>query len=327
MEPLFRCPICFESLPMAEMCFTICGASMDRPTQSSCADTHSKGTPFVKDASRHISKTSRVRAQRAANAGVPEGSSTEGEDPDLTFRDGDQAGLERDSTGTISQSQTDERMSLLAKAQHAARMRHKLRGSHGLSAGLLSSMPTVLAATPLFPEPDLSSDDYSLGVRSTLGTADGPDGHAFGRAPRHCYCNGCVNTMQLRGQECPLCREYVRDVHPVPRFIEMDHSAYDNLKSRYDNLRSERYLLAVERNALKDASDALRAERDAQARHEARRFGHFRTNPASSSPAPPSVHNSGSVQSPNSSYGIPSSATWDVHEARALWQHRFGRPT
>ena len=120
----------------------------------------------------------------AGDNGVPEGSSTEGEDPDLTFRDGDQAGLERDSTGTISQSQTDERMSLLAKAQHASKMRHKLRGSHGLSAGLLSSLPTVLAATPLVPELDLSSDDYSPGVRSTPDTADRPDGHALRRAPR-----------------------------------------------------------------------------------------------------------------------------------------------
>lgn len=209
--------------------------------------------------------------------------------------------------------------------------------------------------------------------------------------------------MQLRGRECPMCRKYVHVVRPFPRFIEMDHSAYDDLKGRYDDLRGERYLLAVERNALKDASDALRAERDVmkverdvmkverdalqarinqlqaqlneqkqrdlavrmqtyedrlhhleaereplhsqlsskleeielrlhtyraeQARHEARRFGHFRTNPASSSPSLPSVHDSGSAQSPNSPYGIPSSATGDVHEARALWQHRFGRPT
>ena len=120
----------------------------------------------------------------AGGSGSPEGSSTEGKDPDLTLRDGAQAGLERDSTGTVSQSQTDERVSLLAKAQHASRMRHKLRGSHGLSAGLLSSMPTVLAATPLVPELDLSSDDYSLGVRSTPDTADRPDGHALRRAPR-----------------------------------------------------------------------------------------------------------------------------------------------
>ncbi|KAL1733701.1 hypothetical protein EV714DRAFT_281757 [Schizophyllum commune] len=303
MEPLFLCPICFESFPMAEMRFTAC----DYKTILS-----------VKDASQPISKASNARAQHR----VPEDSSIEGEDPDPALCDGDQAGLERHSMETVSQSQTDERMSLLAKAQHASRMRHKLRGSHGLSAGLLSSMPTVLAATSLFPEPDLSSDDYSLGVRSTPGTADGPDGHAFGR---HCYCNGCVNTMQLRGRECPMCRKYVHVVRPFPRFIEMDHSAYDDLKGRYDDLRGERYLLAVERNALKDASDALRAERDA--RHEARRFGHFGTNPASSSPSLPSVHDSGSAQSPNSPYGIPSSATGDVHEARALWQHRFGRPT
>ncbi|KAI4526754.1 hypothetical protein K525DRAFT_158351, partial [Schizophyllum commune Loenen D] len=239
MEPLFRCPICFESFPMAEMRFT----------------AYYKTILSVKDASQPISKASNARAQQADR--VPEDSSIEGEDPDPALCDGDQAGLGRRSMQSIFRRQQDERVALLAKAQRASEMRRNMRGSHGLSAGLLSSMPAVLAATPLSPEPELPADAQSTSVRSTPDTANRPDGHA---PRRHCYCNGCVNTMQLRGRECPLCREYVRDVHPFPRFIEMDHSAYDDLKGRYDDLRGERYLLAVERNALKDASDVLRAE-------------------------------------------------------------------
>ncbi|KAL1692707.1 hypothetical protein GGG16DRAFT_123820 [Schizophyllum commune] len=286
MEPFFRCPICFESLPMAEMCFTKCGA----------------------------------QARSAGGSGSPEGSSTEGEDPDLTFRDGDQAGLERDSTGTVSQSQTDERMSLLAKAQHASRMRHKLRGSHGLSAGLLSSMPTVLAATPLFPEPDLSSDDYSLGVRSTPGTADGPDGHAFGR---HCFCNGCIDTFDIEGRACPLCRTFVRFVIPCPRFVETDQSAYDDLKRRYDQLRGERDALKAERDALRASSERLRARLD-QLQREARRTSHYSMAYSSPSPlAPPSAQDSGTPFQP----GIPPRDLRAPHDARALREHRLRRPT
>ncbi|KAL1707868.1 hypothetical protein EV121DRAFT_198324 [Schizophyllum commune] len=304
MEPLFRCPICFESLPMAEMCFTKCGASMERPAQSSCADTHSKSTP-------------------SAGGSVPEGSSTEGEDPDLTFRDGNQAGLELDSTGTVSQSQTDERMSLLAKAQHASRMRHKLRGSHGLSAGLLSSMPTVLAATPLVPEPAFSSDDYSLGVRSTPDTADCPDGHALGRAPRHCFCNGCIDTFDIEGRACPLCRTFVRFVIPCPRFVETDHSAYDDLKRRYDQLRGERDALKAERDALRASYERLRAQLG-QLQREARRTSHYSMAYSSpSSPAPPSAQDSGTPFQP----GIPPRDLGAPHDARALREHRLRRPT
>ncbi|KAL1758240.1 hypothetical protein FB107DRAFT_207645 [Schizophyllum commune] len=301
MEPLFRCPICFESFPMAEMCFTKCGTSMERPAQSSCADTNSKST------------------HSAGGSGVPEGTSTEGEDPDLTFRDGDQAGLGRDSTGTVSQSQTDERMSLLARAQHASRMRHKLRGSHGLSAGLLSSMPTILAATPLVPGPE-AYGDYSLSVRSASDTANCPDGHSH---RRHCFCNGCIDTFDIEGRACPLCRTFVRFVIPSPRFVETDHSAYDDLKRRYDQLRGERDALKAERDALRASYERLKAQLG-QLQREARRTSHYSMAYSSpSSPAPPSAHDSGTPFQP----GIPPRDLGAPHDARALRQHRLRRPT
>ncbi|KAI5895567.1 uncharacterized protein SCHCODRAFT_02665893 [Schizophyllum commune H4-8] len=301
MEPLFRCPIVFRSFPMAEMCFTKAHLLWKKPLDI-------------------FSKTSRARAQHAADFGVPEGSSTEDRDRDLTLHDGDQAGLERRNLENVFRCQQDEPMSLLAEAQYASRVRHKVRGSHGLSAGLLPSMPTAFAATSLVPEPALSSDDYSIGARSTPDATDCPDGHALGR---HCFCNGCIDTLDIEGRACPMCRTFVRFVIPSPRFVETDHSAYDDLKRRYDQLRGECDTLKAERDALRASYEHLRAQLG-QLQREARRTSHYSMAYSSPSPpAPPSAHDSGTPFQP----GIPPRDLGAPHDARALRQHRLRHPT